>query len=266
MKFFGAIIVASFLFSSCGGGKQEIDVKSKSKSVKGELSDYFEVIDGSYKLIKGEEYTDYSNNPPKGVYRYSVKVQIKRTTNKFDYDAIDLQSRGYLSLVCDLLDDKGVPVITADREGMRTQGRNSEDKAMVSLKPGESGWAIFEFIGKKEEMEKIKTFEVCSNVNTESAKPKDGEAISSSNESESSAVSADVDCDQFIKDYTEFVNSYIKLLKKYKANPTDASILTEYTEAVQKASEMQSNASSCTDPKYAAKLMELSSKLAKAAM
>jgi hypothetical protein len=265
MTIFGAIIFASVVLTSCGGGKQaDIEIKSKSTDVKGDLSDYFTVVEGSYKLVQGEEYTDYSNDPPKGVYNYSVKVQIKRTDTEFDFNAVDLESRGYLSLVCDLFDAAGTPVITADREGMRTQGRNSEDKAMVSLKPGESGWAIFAFIGKKEEINKITTLEVCSNVNMDQAES----VSSSSSESENteSSSSSSVDCDQFIKDYSAFVDSYIKLLKKYKANPTDASILSEYTEAAQKAAEMQTDASSCTDPKYATKLMELANKIAKAAM
>jgi hypothetical protein len=265
MTIFGAIIFASTILTSCGGGKQaDIEIKSKSTDIKGDLSDYFSVVEGSYKLVQGEEFTDFSNDPPKGVYHYSVKVQIKRTDEEFDFNAIDLESRGYLSLVCDLFDAEGTPVITADREGMRTQGRNSEDKAMVSLKPGESGWAIFSFVSKNEEINKTKTLEVCSNVNMESAESVNSSSSSSENTEESSSSS--VDCDQFIKDYSDFVDSYIKLLKKYKANPTDASILSEYTEAAQKAAAMQTDASSCTDPKYASELMELANKMAKAVM
>jgi flagellum-specific peptidoglycan hydrolase FlgJ len=56
------------------------------------------------------------------------------------------------------------------------------------------------------------------------------------------------------------------LMKKYKANPTDPSILIEYSDAAQNAVDMQSNASNCTDPKYASKLMELANKIAKSAM
>ena len=73
------------------------------------------------------------------------------------------------------------------------------------------------------------------------------------------------DCDQFIKDYGAFVDSYIKVLKKYKKNPSDPNILAEYTEVVQKATEMQSNAATCNDPKYAAKLMSLANKMTAAA-
>ncbi len=259
-----AILFASTILTSCGGGKSEVEIKPKTVDIKGDLSDYFKVVDGSYKLIsEGKEYTDYSNNPPKGLYYYSIKVQIKRTDEEFDFDARDLESRGYLSLVCDLLDEQNVPIITADREGVRTQGRNSEDKAMVSLKPGETGWAIFEFIGKEEDLSKVKTFEVCSNVNMEIAKS--AESSTSSDAAESSSTSS-VDCEQFIKDYSDFADSYIKLLKKYKANPSDASILSEYSEAAQKAMDMQKDASSCTDPAYASELMQIANKIAKASV
>jgi len=74
------------------------------------------------------------------------------------------------------------------------------------------------------------------------------------------------DCDEFIKAYEEYADSYIVVLKKYKADPTDATILTEYTEMVQKAAEMQEGAENCTDPKYATKLMEIANKMAKAAL
>lgn len=71
------------------------------------------------------------------------------------------------------------------------------------------------------------------------------------------------DCDEFLKDYEAFVNSYIMLIKKYKANPSDITILEEYNEAAQKAIEMENNLSICADTKYASKLLELHNKLAK---
>ena len=74
-----------------------------------------------------------------------------------------------------------------------------------------------------------------------------------------------IDCDKFIKDYEVFVDSYIKILKKYKNNPTDASVMTEYTDIIQKATAMQTNAATCTDAKYTTKLMELATKMSKAA-
>ena len=82
--------------------------------------------------------------------------------------------------------------------------------------------------------------------------------LASANESSS-------DCDQFIEDYEDYVNNYIKIIKKMKANPSDMSIMTEYIEMASKAAEMQTGAADCTDAKYAAKLMKLSTKIANAA-
>jgi hypothetical protein len=92
-------------------------------------------------------------------------------------------------------------------------------------------------------------------------------SLASDNEDNSSASAneSSSDCDQFIEDYEDYVNNYIKIIKKMKANPSDMSIMTEYTEMASKAAEMQTGAADCTDAKYAAKLMKLSTKIANAA-
>jgi len=41
----------------------------------------------------------------------------------------------------------------------------------------------------------------------------------------------------FLKEYEEWVDDYVALVKKYKANPTDTSILTDYTNMANKLSE-----------------------------
>lgn len=74
------------------------------------------------------------------------------------------------------------------------------------------------------------------------------------------------DCNKFMKNYEAFINSYINLIKKYKANPTDATILSEYTEALEKVSVMGDKVALCTDTKYAVKLLELQNKLTKAVL
>ena len=88
---------------------------------------------------------------------------------------------------------------------------------------------------------------------------------SESNTNSNNALASSTDCDQFIKDYETFVDGYVKILKKYKINQTDPTILNEYTEVLQKATEMQTNAANCSDPKYSSKLMALATKMTKAA-
>ena len=52
-----------------------------------------------------------------------------------------------------------------------------------------------------------------------------GEASDISNESSSSA-----EWRQFLKEYEEWVDKYIVVYNKYKSNPTDLSILSDYTD------------------------------------
>lgn len=244
------VLLIGLLIISCSG-KKDFDVKLKTTEVKGELSDYYEALQGSYKLT-----TDGEETIEKGVYNYELKVQIKRTDNTFNFDAKDLENRGYFHITCDLLGADDSP------QGKTTE--NSENASLATLKSGETGWAIFTISCTKEEAEKIKSIQLNSDVDV--SKDMQSYTNSDSSSDDTTSIEDSTDCDQFITDYEEFVTDYIKVVKKYKANPSDTSILTEYTELAQKASEMQSQASDCTDPKYASRLLELSNKIAKAAL
>ena len=248
MLIFGAIIFASIILTSCGGaGKKEFSIKPSTTAVKGDLSDFFEVVEGTYKLEKAEG--DNSD--------FNLKVQLKRTDQEFDFDAKDLESRGYFQLCSSLLGEGGTPIVIGSTDGMGVGTAYQGRKELTTLKSGETSWVEFTF-SPIEGMEKVTTFEINSTVRKEMG--------TSNSSSVSGNETTSVDCDKFIKDYEDFANSYIKLIKKYKANPTDASILSEYTEAVDKASKMQTEASNCTDAKYATKLMDIANKIAKAAM
>jgi hypothetical protein len=241
----GVIFLSLFVLTSCGGGKNEITVNLKTTDIKGDLSDYFKVIGGSYKLF-------HDDKTLKENY-YEIKVQLKRSDKEFDFDAVDLESRGYFK-------------ITADRryiDRSQAQGVNDKDADLAALKPNEIGWAVFYFSGEKEIINKVKIIEIGSKAVMSEARSK---SVSYSGEPKVNSFSNNIDCDKFIKEYEEFTNSYIKLLKKYKANPTDSGILSDYSEAAQKATEMQTNASNCTDAKFSLKLLEIANKITKAAL
>ena len=81
------------------------------------------------------------------------------------------------------------------------------------------------------------------------------------------ASSSSSDCEQFCDDYEAFVDDYIEVLKKYKANPSDMSILTEYSSMMSKASSMQNASADCAgDLKAAARMSASAMKMAQAAM
>ena len=78
------------------------------------------------------------------------------------------------------------------------------------------------------------------------------------------AVSASDDCSSFLDEYEEFVNDYIAMVKKYKANPTDMSVLEDYQNMVEKATDMQKEAKNCKGSKYVKRVNQLNQKLARA--
>ena len=83
----------------------------------------------------------------------------------------------------------------------------------------------------------------------------------------------EVEWKQFIKEYDEWVDDYIALLKKYNDNPTDMTILSDYTEMMSDLTEWSTKADEVTEelensPKaaaeYAAELTKIAEKLADA--
>ena len=102
-------------------------------------------------------------------------------------------------------------------------------------------------------------------VTTEETAPKQEETTTAEAPAEEKASESKSDCDEFIKNYEEFVNDYISIIKKMKANPTDMTIMGEYTDMATKAASMQSDAKNCTDPKYASQIAKLGMKMANAA-
>lgn len=79
---------------------------------------------------------------------------------------------------------------------------------------------------------------------------------------------------KFIKEYDEWVDDYIAIVKKYKDNPTDFSILADYTEMMSDLAEWSAKADKVSDEledspaaamEYAAELAKIAAKLAKAA-
>ncbi len=75
---------------------------------------------------------------------------------------------------------------------------------------------------------------------------------------------------EFLKDYEKWVDDYIVLVKKYNQNPTDMSILSDYTEMVSEMAEWSSKADDIelelkdTEEalEYSQELLRIASKLA----
>ena len=74
------------------------------------------------------------------------------------------------------------------------------------------------------------------------------------------------ECDEFLEGYENFMDNYIVILKKSKADPTDMSIMTEYMSLMTEASEWTSKTpDDCTDMEFLGKLSKIQMKMAAAA-
>lgn len=93
----------------------------------------------------------------------------------------------------------------------------------------------------------VMSFAACGGNSETTEVPKDEQEVASNAEesvisetvasTESKDTASDESWREFLEDYEKWVDNYIVLLKKYEANPTDMSILTEYTEMAAEVSE-----------------------------
>jgi len=73
-------------------------------------------------------------------------------------------------------------------------------------------------------------------------------------------------CMKFLEDYEKFMVEYMAFIKKYIKNPTDTSLITDYTKMLQKASEWTEFDEECAnDPAFIGKYTEIQMKIANAA-
>jgi hypothetical protein len=256
----GAILFASVIFTSCGGGEKketsEVTIKPKSTSVKGDLGDYFEVVDKDY-VLKVEEGSLMGGA--------IISVEVKRTDKDFDFPTENINPFGtnggedyHVGFGIELLGESGPITVKQATEGGMGGPYSSEDvTGLMKLKKGETGyirWSI-------DKIDELKSFQLSSALQKE-------DNSSSSDYSDASGDSGDSgDCEQFCSDYEAFADEYVALMKKYKANPSDASILSEYSEMISKSADMQESSKDCAaDTKVAARISKAIARIAKAAM
>ena len=98
-------------------------------------------------------------------------------------------------------------------------------------------------------------------------------ADDSKNPAVSGSTSENEEWKQFLKEYDEWVDDYIEIVKKYEANPTDTTILTDYTEMASKVADWAERAEKIEQEladteaalEYSAELLKIANKLAEAA-
>lgn len=255
---FLAIPLIAILLSSCGGTIKEKTITASDISISGEGSDYIEVVDGDYTLKVVDD---------------KVVIAIKlELIQKFDGEG--KPEMGNLNLVPLDKDGSAIPDLGLDF----SPATMSDWDKIKDLLRGEVGKTVtisfeWNYFGNKDIqkgiMEQTESFEITRadfTGGTSSYSSSDSD-YSSDDDSESVFGNDSEDWDAVLKSYENYIDQYIKLMKKAKNG--DASAMTEYAEMMEKATDLAEKMESAGDDLSTAqmnKFMKLQTKLANAAM
>lgn len=271
---YGALLFSCFILTNCGGSnnKEKIiladpptDLKYESVIlIDGPLSEYIEVVPGSYlfELVKDErEYMTGYNGSMKVKFKIIKPTDIK---TGIGYNAYGPCLEGKV------LDEQGAPLdfllsISTDKD-LATYLKRGSGEEWLTLNLSAQGLINNQSEADKmlEKFKKGKKIRFNSEIIEE--KSASGNSSSDGSQVEKKSSESSTDCDEFLKGYEKFMDKYIAILKKYKANPTDASILSDYTSMLTEAQEWSTKTADCAaDPKFASKISAIQMKIANAA-
>lgn len=236
---------------SCGEKSKDATLTPTSTIVSGDLKEYFTVVDKPITV-------KYDENAFSG--KYMITVELQRTNTPFAFDSEGLEPvgisgesvTGNYGIGIDVLDTLGNVVLTVSPTASGLGGVYSYDDLIKLMGLGEGETAFVRW--STNEFEKYEDKNFIFKISSSLSITKNKTVQKSSSD----------DCSDFLDEYEEFVNDYIAIVKKYKADPTDMSVLEDYQEMVEKATDMQKEAKNCKGSKYVKRVNQLNQKLAKA--
>lgn len=154
------LFISTCLLLGCSN-KKDISLKPKSTQIKGDLGDYFEVVDKEYKIPIAKNYLEQL-----------ISVEVKRKDKDFPFDSDKINPFGtngeeqyHVGFGIELLGDNGLIQVNSATEGGLSGTYSSEDiTSLFKLKKGESGYIRWT-VNKTED---IKTFQLTSALKKES--------------------------------------------------------------------------------------------------
>src|SRR5690554_2237514 len=208
-------LISLTILSSCGGGGNSsdeafqhiVELTPNTTEIKGYLGNVLEVVDGSYKFDYKAMYGRREGN-------ILVKIKSTKAGDANDYGLQDERPGPLYLTICDAT---GMPLAEFSDAPSESKG-DGLLKGMLNNE-GEENWIPFH-IYQYESADlpgEASTFFITSKK-IENSENSPSSSSPSANESSSN------DCDKLLKGYEKFMNNYITLLKKYKNNPSDATL------------------------------------------
>lgn len=258
---------------SCGGKKEseenvenaeseELVLTPETTRIKGDLSDYFEVVE--------REYT------PTNEWGTLVSVEVRRTDKEyaFSLDGVEPYGtygsgvKGHAGFGIEILDAKGnvIDKSAANAGGLSGMYSSDDMKEALKLKPGETATVRWSF--RFDDKTPVK-FRLSSAYEECSDRGSDNDSDDSDDDSadvSSYSSSGSEDWDDLLSSYEKYVDKYISYVKKAANGDMDA--LSEYPalmEQAQEFSEKMSNAQSDMSAAQWSRYMKITNKMNKAA-
>ena len=274
------IAIVAICLASCGGKQNseetvetedtvEIVLTPETTQIKGDLGDYFEVVEKEYTATN--EY---------GLSTISIEVKRTDTDYSFDLKGVDPYGTygqgvtGHAGFGIEILDEKGNVI---EKEAATAGNCPYADmKEALKLKAGETAtvrWSFsFDSDKKPAKFRLTSAYEEVdsSNWGSSSSSSSDDKSSSSDDDDDtdsySSSSSGSQAWDALLHSYEQYVDKYISYMKK--AAKGDMSALAEYPALMKKAqefSEKMENAQGDMSASQWARYMKITKKMTKAA-
>lgn len=269
------MVCLAIVFASCGGKKssgenEKIVLTPETTQIKGDLGDYFDVVDKEYTV------TDEWGN--------LVSIEVMRTDVAFAFDLKGVEPygtygkgvTGNAGFGIEILDEKGNVIEKSSATAGGLSGMYSSDdmKEALKLKAGETGtvrWSFhFDSDKKPAKFRLTSSYEEVdsSNWDSDSSSSDDDDSLSSDDDDSygNSSSSGSQDWDELLNSYEEYVDKYIAYLKK--ASKGDMTALSESATLMQKAQEFSDkmeNAEGSMSASQWSRYMKITNKMLSAA-
>lgn len=273
------IAIVAICLASCGGKKnseetnseetnsEEIVLTPETTQIKGDLGDYFEVVEKEYTAIK-----DLGTS-------VMVSIEVKRTDTDYSFDLKGVEPygtsgmgvTGHAGFGIEILDEKGnvIEKQAATADGFGGMYSSDDMKDALKLKAGETGtvrWSFhFDSDKKPAKFRLTSAYEEVDSSDWDS-----GSSSSSDDDTDSyssySSSSGSQDWDALLNSYEQYVDKYISYMKK--AAKGDMNALAEYPALMEKAQEFSdkmANAQGDMSTSQWARYMKITNKMTQAA-
>jgi hypothetical protein len=218
------LLIFSTLIFSCHHKPGIAKVKPDSITISGSLGNYLEVVDNEYEVVDD----------------WGGKLSIKLKSKGKVPDSLLKNKDVTLSLA--LLGDDGVPV-SGTQEFNVDYASQDKLNSLIQSGNGEEIILFMSLLGgyhAETDADRVKKFSVSSVLKDKGVQPTSSSSSNDNttgdNPASASDNTGDKNFDKLLDDYESYTDQLISLMKK--ANAGDASALTDYADALQKASDL----------------------------